>query len=92
MLFISILLSVWFIIWIMHAVFMKDVGKTILAFFLDMCNEDSDDEDIDSLLEKSENCGVYHLNCDHCNHIWWSIEPSVNYCPFCGKKPHDTKL
>ena len=80
MLFISILLSVWFVIWLMYAIFVKDVGRAILAWLMDM----SEDEDIDPLLEKSEK-GVYHLSCPHCNYTWWSIEPNVNYCPNCGK-------
>ena len=92
MLFISILLSVWFALWLMYAIFVKDVGKLFVSWLKDSYEDSEkcdDDEDIDPLLEKSENGGVYHLNCDHCNHIWWSVEPNVNYCPNCGKKPHE---
>ena len=84
MLFISILLSVWFGIWLMHASFMKDTMKLFVSWLNDMYEDD--DEDIDPLMEKSEEKQVYHLSCDHCNHTWWSVEPNVNYCPNCGKK------
>ena len=90
MLFISILLSVWFSLWVVWVLFVKRSYETFLIWLSN--DYETDDEDIDPLLEKSEGKGVYHLNCDHCNHIWWSIEPWVNYCPFCGKRPHDTKL
>jgi len=88
MLFISILLSVWFVLWLIYAIFVKDVGKLIVAWLQDMYF-DGEEEDIDPLLEKSENGRVHHLSCDHCNHIWWSIEPDVNFCPNCGKRPHN---
>lgn len=83
MLFISILLSVWFVLWLAKSVFMKDIAKLFVSW-MEMFTED--DEDIDQLLEKAEDNCVYHLNCEHCNHDWWAIEPSVNYCPNCGKK------
>ena len=90
MLFISILLSVWFSLWVAWVLFLKRLYETFLTWITN--DYETDDENIDPLLKKSESGGVYHLNCDHCNRMWWSIEPLVNYCPFCGKKPHDTKL
>ena len=84
MLFISILLSVWFVLWLIHAVFIHDTGKLFVAWMNDMYNDETEDN-IDLLMDKSEDQGVYHLSCEHCNHIWWSIEPNVKYCPSCGK-------
>ena len=83
MLFISIILSVWFVLWLIFAVFVKDTGKVIISWIDAMAEED--EEDIDALIEKSENESVHHLSCKHCNNIWWSVEPTVNFCPRCGK-------
>lgn len=87
MLFISILLSVWFVAWLVFAVFIRDTGKLFAAWLYDDANEDEEDTDNQStlLLKKSENDIVYHLCCKNCNHSWWSIESTVNYCPNCGK-------
>ena len=87
MLFISILLSVWFVLWIMYAVFVKDTGKLLVSWIAEEYEDANND--IDTLLEKTENNTVYHLSCEKCNKDWWSIESSVNYCPFCGEKMHD---
>ena len=81
MLFISILLSVWFVIWLMHAIFVKNAWKVFVAWMRDIYDEE--DEDIDPLLEKSEE-GVTHLSCSECGYLWWSIEPFPNFCPHCG--------
>ena len=85
MIYISVLLSVWFVLWLMFTFQKRDILKSIISWL----QEDYIEDDIDPLLEKSEKNGVYHLNCEHCNHLWWSIEPNVNYCPNCGKKPHE---
>jgi hypothetical protein len=84
MLFVSILLSIWFVLWLIFAVFVKDTGKIIVSWLNDMYEEETE-ENIDPLLEKSENETVYHLSCKQCNHVWWSVEPAVNFCPKCGK-------
>ena len=86
MLFISILLSVWFAIWLMYAVFIKDTAKLFVAWMNDMVNED-EDESIDPLLEKADK--VFHLSCEHCGYTWWATTENVNYCPECGKKLHN---
>jgi len=80
MLFISILLSVWFVLWIAYAVFIKDIGK-LFGLWMEIQDEEEHPE---LLLEKSSE--IYHLNCSHCNYTWWSIEPHTNYCPNCGEK------
>lgn len=82
MLFISILLSVWFVIWLMHTIFVKNAWKVFIAWMRDIY-EEYDEEDIDPLLEKSEE-GVTHLSCPECGHLWWSIDPFPNFCPNCG--------
>lgn len=81
MLFISILLSVWFVLWLIKAMFTKDALQLIVSWINDMY----EDEDIDPLLEKSDG-KVYHLSCEKCKHDWWSLESSTNYCPNCGEK------
>lgn len=85
MLFISIILSIWFVLWLANAAFIRDTFKLIVSWLID----EDDDEDIDPLLEKSENGSVYHLNCDHCHRLWWSIEPFPKFCPFCGEKRNE---
>ena len=87
MLFISILLSVWFVIWIMHAIFTKNVLKVFVAWMRDMYDE-CEEDDTDPLLEKSEN-GITHLDCKECGYDWWSIETFPNFCPNCG---HDRRI
>lgn len=93
MLYISILLSAWFVIWLMHAIHTKDVLQLFVAWLDDTYDDESEaceeDDSIDNLLEKSENHGVYHLNCKHCNFTWWSVEQNVNFCPNCGEKQHE---
>ena len=41
MLFISILLSVWFVLWIRNAVFMRDTMKLFATFISAMVKDDS---------------------------------------------------
>ena len=82
MLFISILLSVWFVIWLMRSVYIKD----LLTEFMNWVDEPEDEKSIDALIQSSESNCVYHLSCDKCDHLWWSVEPFPNYCPNCGAK------
>ena len=82
MLFISILLSVWFVVWLAFSMHTKDVLQLLVVWMKDMYESE---EDTDALLEKSEE-GIYHLSCSKCNHAWWSIEPNTNFCPNCGEK------
>jgi len=84
MIFISVLLVVWFVLWLMSAIHTKDVLQLFVAW-MEAFDGDKDDG-ADTLIEKSEDREVYHLNCSHCNHLWRSVEPNVNYCPNCGKK------
>lgn len=84
MLYVSIILSVWFVAWLAYSIYMREVGKQLYMWIEDMY-EDEDDEDMDALLEKSKK-GVTHLSCKECNYMWWSIGPNPNYCPNCGKK------
>lgn len=73
MLFTNILLSVWFVLWLAYAVFVKDVGKIIIAFFSDMCEDEEDDE--------------YHeTTCENCGHSWYSVGDKAKFCPKCGKE------
>ena len=85
MLFISILLSIWFGLWLMHSRFIYDFVKVITAW-LDAEYSDENDEDIDKLLKKSDDNTAYHLYCKKCGHDWWSVEPFVKFCPECGEK------
>ena len=85
MLFISILLSVWSVLWLAYAIMVKDFNAIVVTWIESMLDDEEDD--IDPLLEKGK--AVYHLSCKHCNHLWWSIEPNVNFCPKCGKKQNE---
>ena len=78
MLFISILLSIWFVLWLMKTSFVRDAINIITSWVNDVSGEDEEDE------EK-----LYTIICNHCKHMWWSEEPIMNYCPKCGQKPND---
>lgn len=86
MLFISVLLSIWFVCWLVYAIFIKDTGKLLAAWLEDMYEDKEDTEEIDAIIEKSPDKCAYHLSCGKCNRTWWSTEANVNFCPFCGEK------
>lgn len=81
MLFISILLSIWFVAWIACA-------RIFIAWLRETTYEENS---LDYLLEKTDNDAIYHLHCQRCNYDWWSIEENVNFCPNCGCKSTNKK-
>lgn len=44
MLFISILLSIWFGLWLMHAAFMRDTMKLFVSWLADIEDEEEEEE------------------------------------------------
>lgn len=61
MLFISILLSVWFVIWLYKSSFLEACSFTIATN-----DSDNEENDIEPLLEKGDT--VYHLSCSECKY------------------------
>ncbi len=97
MLFISILLAVWFGIWLMYANFIKDTGKLFVMWLNDMYADDDADDHMDEFFESSGADQAYHLSCEDCGFDWWSVEAFANFCPHCGKQSvkeigHATKV
>ena len=88
MLFISILLSVWFVLWLAYAIFIKDTAKLFVSWLDEMYDEE-EPEGIDDIIDNSPTKGAYHLSCNKCNYDWWTTESNVNFCPNCGKKQHE---
>ena len=82
MLFISILLSIWFGLWLWKTVFIKDSLSLITSWLI----ETYDEEDEDGILDNFNSRPMYNLSCDKCNHTWISTDQEVNYCPNCGAK------
>ena len=88
MLFISILLSVWFVLWLIYAIFIRDSFKLLAAWMEETIEEyDEPPEAINEIIDK--NGSAYHLSCKHCNHGWWSSDSLTKFCPECGKKLTD---
>lgn len=42
----------------------------------------------DTLSKPSDDNGSYHLSCNHCGKDWWSKDPFVPRCPFCGNEEY----
>ena len=83
MLYISILLSIWFVCCVYAFFYFQDFTESISEFLQNISGEV--DEDAAALLDKSNAIQVLHLSCDKCNKTWWSVN-DVNYCPYCGAK------
>ena len=86
MLFIGVLLTVWFVVWLYFANMRKDAYDIFISAIDEFFNGEEIEENEKELLIKSENKQIYHLNCDKCKYDWWSIESHPKFCPNCGKK------
>ena len=42
----------------------------------------------DTLSKPSDDNRIYHLDCSHCGKDWWSKDPFMARCPFCGNEEH----
>lgn len=81
MLFISILLSVWFAIWLMKSFFVRDTLQLIASWISNMYDEEYPDTG-----DYNDENAYYRLTCDSCDYSWLSSDSSNKFCPNCGKE------
>ena len=81
MLYISIIISVWFVLWIWTA---NDI-RTCMECFAEM-EEDSEQEAAVEQKDAPIQGQLYHLSCPACNHTFWSSDSNLKYCPYCGQE------